>query len=428
MPRTTLKTRPLPGRVARAKRAVKTPDKRSKAICTKDRSIPKNRKPGETPSSRTKGDLSSYFTDISRGEPRLTPKEEMSLGKILQEAIQATVIKLSAQLESDLDLLAKTAAYEVNVESATDPVLEARQRTRRLNPERLRGKKLKAHIKDVFYSEAGLDLLKTYDPQSGGYAVERMIKANLLLVVSMARKYYRHGGSMPLSELIQEGNIGLILGTLRFDYKRGYRFSTYASWWIRHAVTRAIADKAREIRIPVHMHEFSQTAAKFRAQLIEKLGRTPTIEEVADAMLVEKRKKLKSAPSPDVAAKERQQTIDKLHKMITQTQLPISLQTLIRTDNDDTELGDLIPTEAPEELKPWAGLEDGLLQQAMNDHLTEFEQKVLRQRFGIGTVDNEEVTFREIGDEHNLSRERIRQIQNNALRKLHKALERHVIT
>jgi RNA polymerase sigma factor (sigma-70 family) len=458
MTRTTLKTRPLPGRVARAKRAKKTPGKkRAKSFFSKNKEIPKGRNPKGSPSPRTKDDLSAYFNDISRGEKRLTVAEEMSLGKNLQKAIRSTALKLAAQLESDLALLAKEVTYDVNTEDAPDPLLEARRRTRWLNPERMHGKELRAHIKEVLYSEAGLNLLKTYDPEVGGYTIERMIKANLLLVVSMARKYYRPGGSMPLGELIQEGNIGLILGTLRFDYKRGNRFSTYATWWIRHAITRAIADKAREIRIPVHMHDFSQSVAKMRARLIEKLGRTPTIEEVADALteerhektirsqltkklrrtptnkeiadvvLAEQHEKLKSAPAPEAAAKERRQLIEKLHRLIVQIQLPISLQTLIRTDNDDTELGDLIPVEGPEDLKPWSGLEEGQLQQAMS-RLTPFEQEVLCLRFGIGTVDNEEATYREIGDKHDLCRERIRQIQNVALNKLRLSLSKHVIT
>lgn len=426
MARTTSKTRPQLGRVARAKRVTKASVNGSKPHRTKDRILPKNRKPERNPSSRAKGDLSSYFTDISRSEPRLTPEEELSLGKILQNAIQSTMINLTAQLESDLELQAGASTYKNNtlVPRAT---LEARQRTRRLNPERLSGEKLEAHVKKMLYSEDGLDLLKTYDPQIGGRTAERMIKANLLLVVSLARKYCRPGG-MPLSELVQEGNIGLILGTLRFDYKLGYRFSTYASWWIRHAITRAIADKAREIRIPVHMHDFSQTAAKTRAQLIEKLGRTPTIEEVADALLANKRKGQKNALLPDVAAKKRTQLIMKLGKMIMQTQLPISLQTQFSTDNGDTtELGDLIPAEEPEDLKPWTGLEEGLLQKAMKT-LTPVERDILCQRFGIGTNGDKKTTLREIGAHYSLTRERIRQIQNLALAKLRRILSRYLIT
>jgi RNA polymerase sigma factor (sigma-70 family) len=409
MPRTRLKTRPLPDRVARAKQVVK---KGSKTLRIK--------KTERIPSSRTGEDLSSYFARISQSERRLTPEEELSLGEILQKAIRSTVIKLSARLESDLDLLAKTST----VSTTPDRVLEARQRTRRLNPDRLRGEKLKEHIKDVFYSEAGLDLLKTYDPQIGGPTVERMIRANLLLVASIAHKYYRHGGGMALSDLIQEGNIGLIIGALRFDYKRGYRFSTYASWWIRHANSRAIEDTAREIRIAVHTHALLQTAAKIRERLTEKLGRAPTIEEVADMLLAEKQKE---ALPPDDEAEKRARLISKLDRMSVLTQAPVSLHMIVgSSDSGDMELGDLVPAEGPEGLKPWSGLEGELLHREMQN-LSPVELDILNQRFGLG-ANEERRTFREIGDAHGLSRERIRQIQNQALDKLRKALGRHIVT
>lgn len=231
---------------------------------------------------------------------------------------------------------------------------------------------------------------------------EEFVKANLRLVVTMARRYDR--GGMPLADLIQEGNLGLMHAVSRFDYRRGLRFSTYACWWIRHAIGRALADKARAVRIPVHMLEAQQQLEKVRQQLIRELGRQPTPQEVAKAARVPLAK------------------LNQMHRYLMGQ--PLSLDRPVHED-DDRQLGEMLADPASEDLNP----ADDLTTEALTKQiktlmrgLSPIEADVLRQRFGLG--DDEERTFREIGDHYRLSRERIRQIQNSALDKLKKALER----
>jgi RNA polymerase primary sigma factor len=231
---------------------------------------------------------------------------------------------------------------------------------------------------------------------------EEFVRANLRLVVTMARRYDR--GGMPLADLIQEGNLGLMHAVSRFDYRRGLRFSTYACWWIRHAIGRALADKARAVRIPVHMLEAQQQLEKVRQALIGELGRQPTPQELAKAARVPLAK------------------LNQMHRYLMGQ--PMSLDRPVHED-DDRAFGELLADPASEDHSP----ADEMTTQKLTDqvskllrHLSPIEADVLRQRFGL--VDDEERTFREIGDQYHLSRERIRQIQNSALDKLKKALER----
>jgi RNA polymerase primary sigma factor len=231
---------------------------------------------------------------------------------------------------------------------------------------------------------------------------EEFTKANLRLVVTMARRYDR--GGMPLADLIQEGNLGLMHAVSRFDYRRGLRFSTYACWWIRHAIGRALADKARAVRIPVHMLEAQQQLEKVRQQLIRELGRQPSPQEVAKAARVPLAK------------------LNQMHRYLMGQ--PLSLDRPVHED-DDRQLGEMLADPASEDLNPAADLTTEALTKQVKTlmrGLSQIEADVLRQRFGLG--DDEERTFREIGDKYRLSRERIRQIQNSALDKLKKALER----
>ena len=231
---------------------------------------------------------------------------------------------------------------------------------------------------------------------------EEFVKANLRLVVTMARRYDR--GGMPLADLIQEGNLGLMHAVSRFDYRRGLRFSTYACWWIRHAIGRALADKARAVRIPVHMLEAQQQLEKVRQQLIRELGRQPTPQEVAKAARVPLAK------------------LNQMHRYLMGQ--PLSLDRPVHED-DDRQLGEMIADPDSEDLNPAEDLTNVALSKQVKSlmrGLSPIEADVLRQRFGLG--DDEERTFREIGDQYRLSRERIRQIQNSALDKLKKALER----
>jgi RNA polymerase primary sigma factor len=231
---------------------------------------------------------------------------------------------------------------------------------------------------------------------------DEFVRANLRLVVTMARRYDR--GGMPLADLIQEGNLGLMHAVSRFDYRRGLRFSTYACWWIRHAIGRALADKARAVRIPVHMLEAQQQLEKVRQALVGELGRPPTPQELAKAARVPLAK------------------LNQMHRYIMGQ--PMSLDRPVH-DDDDRSFGDTMADPGSEDHSP----ADNLTTQTLTSQikrllhfLSPIEADVLTKRFGLG--DDEERTFREIGDQYHLSRERIRQIQNSALDKLKRALER----
>jgi len=231
---------------------------------------------------------------------------------------------------------------------------------------------------------------------------DEFVRANLRLVVTMARRYDR--GGMPLADLIQEGNLGLMHAVSRFDYRRGLRFSTYACWWIRHAIGRALADKARAVRIPVHMLEAQQQLEKVRQHLIGDLGRPPTPQELAKAARVPLAK------------------LNQMHRYIMGQ--PMSLDRPAH-DDDDRTFGDTMADPDTEDHSPAQEMTTATLTSQIKrllHHLSPIEADVLTKRFGLG--DDEERTFREIGDQYHLSRERIRQIQNSALDKLKRALER----
>lgn len=256
---------------------------------------------------------------------------------------------------------------------------------------------VKVYLKEIglvplLTSEEEIDLAMRIS-EGDERARKRLSEANLRLVVSIAKRYLGRG--MQFLDLIQEGNLGLIKAVEKFDYSKGFKFSTYATWWIRQAITRAIADQARTIRIPVHMVETMNKVRRVSGQLLHNNGQEPSAEEVAEELNL---------------------SAEKVKEVIRASQDPVSLETPIG-EEDDTHLGDFIPDNdapAPVEKASQSLLKEQLL--GVLDTLTPREERVLRMRFGL--IDGKARTLEEVGREFNVTRERIRQIEAKALRKL----------
>lgn len=340
---------------------------------------------------------------------RLIEKGKQS-GKLTTQEIDSAILEIDFDIE-ELDKLYETLEnnnIEV-VDDMNDAMLDA------LNFDSDIGKAVKLDSDDpdakniqmddpvkVYLKEIGKVPLLTAEEEidlamriadNDPEAKKRLVEANLRLVVSIAKRY--GGRGMQFLDLIQEGNLGLIKAVEKFDYTKGFKFSTYATWWIRQAITRAIADQARTIRIPVHMVETINKVKKTNSLLLHKNGREPTAEEIAAELGM---------------------SVEKVREILRVAQEPVSLETPIG-EEEDSHLGDFIPDE--DALAPADAASQLLLKEALNSvlkTLTPREAKVLTLRFGL--EDGHPKTLEEVGAEFNVTRERIRQIEAKALRKL----------
>ena len=302
-------------------------------------------------------------------------------------------LDLTLSLEVELDPDAGLTELGVDVEKEIDKDIEISVAETNVNVD--------DHVR-MYLKEIGKVPLLTWEEESSlavrmeagdEEAKKRLAEANLRLVVSIAKRYVGRG--MHFLDLIQEGNLGLIKAVEKFDYKKGFKFSTYATWWIRQAITRAIADQARTIRIPVHMVETINKLLRVSKQLLQEFGREPNADEIA---------------------KEMQMPVEKVREIMKLSQDPVSLETPIG-EEEDSHIGDFIADDdvpAPAEAAAFTLLKEQLMN--VLETLTDREKKVLILRFGLG--DGKARTLEEVGREFNVTRERIRQIEAKALRKL----------
>jgi RNA polymerase primary sigma factor len=436
MPVPVSKVSPFPSRSSRKSRVARVSAKSARREIVEETN---EREPREQRERKpTKGDtstyLSMYFRDMALLDV-LRPEEEFTAAReieALEIMLWEAVLSHPPAIDSVLDAVQTVPDYRVTTEAKTLRRIAAGRDAKAFARASARtARKLRSDDVDHLFIEAALgaidrvtlgigvrggdapalgktarigEWLRRVQQANRAAADARndFVKANLRLVVSIARRF--NHGRMALADLIQEGNLGLMKAVERYDYRRGFRFSTYASWWIRHAISRALADKGREVRLPVHMIDAQHRLTKARRQLVGALGREPNADELAKAtsMPVDKIEKMRSW------LLEQSVSIDK----------PVG-------DDEGRVLGEVLEDPDREEVSPTQDLEWEALTSEVRELLGDLrpiEADILRQRFGLGT--EQELTLKEIGDKYNLSRERIRQLQEQALAKMRRALAR----